>query len=234
MSKIFKYTSISKYLGLACPNLLGPVFELEEGVVQIYSNTINNEVSSLLDVPGIFSSSPYQVLYYKAHLDLDCLLRNKVTSNSIYNFFSLVTFGCSAVDALLNDYIKRMEIDLHGNLPHYKNIKNYRDWEWLNYKEKIESFGKHPFYIDFPDINEEVLSNANEIKKYRDDMIVHNKNTSLAISYRKLEDLINKFVRGVSTLLYGLHIPSNFICPFSPPDYLVQDCNLSDVRICEC
>lgn len=178
------------------------------------ANRANDEPIAIFKEPGVVSLSTYLAKFESA-----CTIRDRSVKESSYQDFLLsVVNGIASIEAYLNEAAE------------YWNRNNPKDQLLDSKNSKVSLDDK--FNIWLPRMtggaslvkNDQRWSDFVILRRVRDNVAVHPKESSQCISYEELLKLINSFRLGIGGMLGQMHlafrefVPSIVINAFYMPD----------------
>jgi len=195
-------------------NLIGSTWNVLEGtkVSRVDANTGKKDLP--VKGSGTITMSTYWAQYEEAEKALDQSIKN----SSFRDFHTALVWGIASIESYIR-YRAQEWNKTHSN-DLIQNSKNQK----VSFDDKIDLWiskmtgGKR---LDKSIIN---WSNFKDLRKIRDDNVIHSKSSGYSISNQKLAEYINKFKTGIAKLLVRLHalfnekIPSRIIRGAYAPD----------------
>lgn len=203
-------------------NLIGSTWHVLEGtqVSRVDANTGKKNLE--VNGPGTITMSTYWAQYEEAEKIIEQAIKN---SSSI-KFQSALVLGIASIESYIN---YRAE---EWNKTHPNDLIQDSKRQKVSFDNKIDVWipklagGKR---LDKSIIN---WSDFKDLRKIRDDHVIHSKTSGYSISDQKLAEYINKFRTGIAKLLVQLHIlfnekiPSRIIRGAYAPDVETIDVSL--------
>jgi len=168
--------------------------------------------------PGTITMSTYWTQYEEAENALDQAIEN----SSFIKFHSALVLGIACIESYIR-YRTQEWNKTHSN-DLIQDSKNQK----VTFDDKIDLWipkmtGKR---LDKSIIN---WSNFKDLRKIRDDNVIHSKSSGYSISNQKLAEYINKFKTGIAKLLVQLHVLFNE----KIPSRIIRGAYAPDVEIVE-
>ena len=195
-------------------NLIGSTWHVLGGakVTRVDANTDKKDLE--VKGPGTITMLIYWTQYEEAENALDQAIEN----SSFIKFHSALVLGIACIESYIRYRTQKWNKTHSNDL--IQDSKNQK----LTFDDKIDLWipkmtgGKR---LDKSIIN---WSNFKNLRKIRDDNVIHSKSSGYSISNQKLAEYINKFKTGIARLLVQLHmlfnekIPSRIIRGTYAPD----------------
>lgn len=169
--------------------------------------------------PGTITMSTYWAQYEEAEKALDQSIKN----SSFSDFHTALVLGIASIES----YIRYR--DQEWNKTHSNDLIQDSKNQKVSFDDKIDLWipkmtgGKR---LDKSIIN---WSNFKNLRKIRDDNVIHSKSSGYSISNQKLAEYINKFKTGIAKLLVQLHMLFNE----KIPSRIIRGAHAPDVEIVE-
>jgi len=177
-------------------NILGPTWTVSKGgKVQVIDKD-DNQVIDEVEGPGQITLSNYQELFISA-----AKAKNLSVEESSYStYYTAIVFGISAIEAYLNMRASKWNKSNPNDL--LEDTKEKK----VSLEHKIENWIPAMCNGNKVQKNIKEWSYFKELKKIRDDKVIHQKESSSGIDYYNLAELINKFRYGIAKLLGQIHL----------------------------